>query len=75
MQTESQIRAVVDLFWQWIVFVSFVINVQVNANKAKAEESRIVDGFQKSYQAVVDQAESQSSVWWTRIVDAGGVEV
>ena len=52
-----------------------VINVQVNANNAKAEESRLVDGFQKSYQAVVDQAESQSSVWWTRIVDAGGVEV
>ena len=75
MQTENQIRAVVDLFWQWIVFVSYVINVQVNANKAKVEESRIVDDSQKSYRAVVDQAESQSSVWWTRIVDAGGVEV
>ena len=75
MQTENQIRALVDLFWQWIVFVSYVINVQVNANKAKVEESRIVDDSQKSYRAVVDQAESQSSVWWTRIVDAGGVEV
>ena len=75
MQTENQIRAVVDLFWQCIVFVSYVINVQVNANKAKVEESRIVDDSQKSYRAVVDQAESQSSVWWTRIVDAGGVEV
>ena len=36
-------------FGQCIVFVSYVINVQVNANKAKAGESRIVDGFQKSY--------------------------